>query len=331
MDELRTVDAQWLMQQPFKEPEWIIEDLMPTGLHLLTGAPKVGKSWLVLDLALKVSSGEPLWGFATRKCGVLYLALEDVYTRIQQRLWRLTDVAGNNLNFAVASERIATGLIAQMQEFIERHDGIGLVIIDTLQMVRTPSRDSAYAADYNDIGALKRFADENELAMVLIHHTRKLGDSDVFNTVSGTTGITGSADSTFVLTKQNRCDGNATLSITGRDIEFQELKLRFNNCRWELVEKTSKEELEEREIPDTVLRVLDFMATRVGGWSGTATELLEEIGMDDVSVAVLGKHLAQHRLFLASRGISYDRKHVREGNILTLEKSIGDGSEGCEG
>ena len=85
-ESLETVDANWLIQQPRTEPLWVVEGLIPMGVHLLTGAPKIGKSWLVLELALCVSSGRPFWGYATRRCGVLYLALEDTPSRIQGRI-----------------------------------------------------------------------------------------------------------------------------------------------------------------------------------------------------------------------------------------------------
>ena len=229
VEPLQTVDANWLIQQPRREPVWVVEDLMPAGLHLLTGAPKIGKSWLVLDLALAVSAGRPFWGYATRRCGVLYLALEDTLARIQGRMWGLSDTASERLCFALNSRSIADGLVDQLDDFAEGHEDTGLVIVDTLQKVRAPSRDSAYAADYGDVGALKGFADEYGLAILAVHHTRKTGDDDVFNTVSGTTCTTGSADSTFVLAKQGRASEYATLSLPGRDVEFQELKLRFND------------------------------------------------------------------------------------------------------
>lgn len=213
VEPLQTVDANWLIQQPRREPVWVVEDLMPAGLHLLTGAPKIGKSWLVLDLALAVSAGRPFWGYATRRCGVLYLALEDTLARIQGRMWGLSDTASERLCFALNSRSIADGLVDQLDDFAEGHEDTGLVIVDTLQKVR----------------ALKGFADEYGLAILAVHHTRKTGDDDVFNTVSGTTCTTGSADSTFVLAKQGRASEYATLSFTGRDVEFQELKLRFND------------------------------------------------------------------------------------------------------
>lgn len=320
VEPLETVDANWLIQQPRREPAWVVEDLMPTGLHLLTCAPKIGKSWLVLDLAPCVSAGRPFWGYATRRCGVLYLALEDTLARIQGRMWDLSDTASERLYFALNSRSIADGLVDQLDDFAEGHEGTGLVIVDTLQKVRAPSRDSAYAADYGDVGALKGFADSHGLAVLAVHHTRKMGDADVFNTVSGTTGITGSADSTFVLTKQGRSSEYATLSLTGRDVEFQELKLRFNDCIWEMIEKTSAEELAVREVPDCVLKVLDFMEGRGGEWKGSAAALMAEADIEGVNVSVFGKRLAQHSPLMEDRGVEYSRTHGREGSVLCLRR-----------
>lgn len=117
-----------------------------------------------------------------------------------------------------------------------------------------------------------------------MHRTRKQTDSDVMNTVSGTNGITGSADSAWVLSRPNRGAADATLSITGRDVQFQELKLRFKDCVWELVGKTSEEELEERDIPDCVMRTLDFMSRGVSIWQGTMSNLMEAAGIDGLTV-----------------------------------------------
>jgi hypothetical protein len=328
---LEAKTAQWLLEQPFEEPVWVVEDLIPTGLHLLVGPPKIGKSWLVLSLGLAVSLGEPFWGFATRRSDVLYLCLEDTFQRVQKRLWMITDTASEGFFFANAAQSIGGGLCEQLSDFKEGHPELRLVFIDTLQMVRDASRESLYAADYGDLSKLKQVADGCSMAVVVIHHTRKMGDSDALNTVSGTTGITGSADSTLVLQRQTRSAGDATITITGRDVEFQELKLRFKDCRWELLEKTSTEELEERDVPDEVLQVLSFMDGRES-WSGSARELLGAAGIGKISAAVLGKYMAQHQAFLASRGVGYSRRHARSGNVMELARIGSDeGSEGCEG
>lgn len=319
MSELETFSLAEILQEPQEETDWIIEDFITTGLHLLVGPPKVGKSWLSLQMGIVVSEGGSLLGFPSVKAGVLYLALEDTRRRIKQRAWKLIDEATGDLEFATVSDKVLSGLIPQIEHHLAKHNATKLAIIDTFQMIRESKNDSAYASDYNDLTPLKQLADRRSIAIVVVHHTRKMGDSDVFNTVSGTTGITGCADSTMVLSNVNRADGNGTLSITGRDRGFIELKVRFQQCRWELVGVTSQEELEERDVPDDVLRVVDYMTTSME-WRGTATQLLSAVQADGVSVAAFGKHLAQHSQFMANRGISYHRKHTREGNILTLTR-----------
>lgn len=318
MRDLATVDAQWLIQQPFTVPTWAIEDLLTVGLSLLVGPPKAGKSWMALKIALCVSTGTPFWDLQTHESDVLYLCLEDTKGRVQQRLWKLTDEASPRLHIATSASKIATDLIPQLNDFVKAYPETRLVIIDTLQMVRSVSKDSAYAADYGDMNSLKKFADKHGIAVLCIHHNRKMGDQDVFNTVSGTNGITGAADCTMVLNNLNRSARRATLSVTGRDVEFQEYKIRMNDCEWELIEKTSKEELEEREVPDDILRVLDFMMTRPVEWKGTTTELYTQLHLESVSVPAFGKHLAQNRDFMADRGVIFTRTRTREGSILSL-------------
>ena len=317
---LETFTLAEILQEPEESDDWIIEDFMATGLHLFVGPAKVGKSWASLGMGIAVCQGDPFLGFATSKAKVLYLALEDPRKRIKKRSWKLLDETTGELHFATTAEKIHGGLIPQIEDHLDEHLGTKLIIIDTFQMVRDSGSDSAYAADYADLTPLKKLADKRSVAVVVIHHTRKMGDADVFNTVSGTTGITGCADSTMVLSNVNRADGNATLSLTGRDREFLELKVRFRNCQWHLVEITSREELEERDIPDDVLRAVDFMARVPGQWQGTPTDLMNAVGAEGVSVAAFGKHLAQHTGFMASRGIEYHREHTRTANILTLRR-----------
>lgn len=319
MDKFAVKQLSDLILEPPGEVSWIVEDFISIGLHLIVGPPKVGKSWLVLLLAICVAGGEPFLGFATVQACVLYLALEDTYERLKQRLWRLVDESPGPVSFAISADSVDGELIAQLEDQLAEFPGTRLIIVDTFQMVRSSARsDNAYAKDYRDLIPLKRFADTHEVAVVVVHHTRKMGDADVLNTVSGTTGITGCADSTMVLSNVNRADGSATLTVAGRDREFMELKLKFRNCRWGLVEVTSREELEERDVPDDVLQVLDFMSGCVDSWRGTATELLEAVGIEGVSAAVFGKHLAQHAEFMLDRGVGYRREHTMNGSVLSL-------------
>ena len=285
MQKLNTVDAETLLYQPLEKPGFVVDGLIPTGLSLFCGAQKIGKSWLMLKLCLCVSEGRPLWELTTTPGDVLYLCLEDTFYRIQDRLFRLTDKAGeasDRLHFAVTSCKLTDGLVDQLEEYLKEHPGTRLIVIDTLQKVRTASKDNAYANDYGDISLLKEFADRHALTVVVVHHIRKQGDSDVFNRVSGTTGLTGSADATFVLEKEHRASDTATLYAIGRDIEYQEFTLRFCDCSWELVERKSQEQLAAAEVPPILFRLVAFMKKR-REWSGTATELLAQMEGTDTA------------------------------------------------
>lgn len=319
--DLKTVTAQELLERPLEGISWLVEGLIAVGLVVLAGTPKVGKSWFAALLGLCVSTGKPFLDHATEQADVLYLCLEDTFPRIQQRLFHLTDSANDCLHFAVMADKLQSGLVAQLERFVESHPGTRLVIIDTLQTVRNASSDNAYAADYTDLGLLKRFADDHGIAVVLIHHTRKMSDpSNVFNMVSGSNGIMGTADETMVLAKSNFFDGKATLSVTGRDVDLAEYKLAFRDCRWELIEQTSRDELEERDVPASVLTVLDFMANRAGNWEGTPTQLIADSGVVDVKANVLTKYINEHSAFLRERGVAYSFRRTGSARLVTLTK-----------
>lgn len=168
---LPTINAEELLSFPLPPTRFIIDGLLPQGLHILAGAPKIGKSWLALTLCLCVAKGEPLWSFAAQQCSVLYLCLEDSYQRIRCRLLDLTEDAPDTLHFSIIVEQLHGGLEQQIERFLLEHPDTGLVVIDTLQRVRG-SGDSGnpYANDYRDIGALKALADKHRIAILLVHH-----------------------------------------------------------------------------------------------------------------------------------------------------------------
>lgn len=227
---LDTIDADTLQTISYEPITFLVDDLLPQGLHLLAGAPKIGKSWLALWLCLRVAQGKSLWNFPTHSCEVLYLCLEDSFQRIQSRLFDLTEDAPPTLYFAVMAEQLHNGLVEQIEQFLQEHPATGLVVIDTLQRIRTMSNDAnPYANDYRDIGVLKALADRHRIAVLLIHHLRKLNDDDPMNMISGTTGLSGGTDSNFVLRKSKRRENTATLYCTGRDIAYRELSLEFNS------------------------------------------------------------------------------------------------------
>ena len=229
MAKLETINAEDLQNRTYEPTPFLVDELIPEGLHILAGAPKIGKSWLALWLCLCVAQGQSLWNFAVTQGEVLYLSLEDSYRRIQSRLFDLTDDAPQTLHFAILADTLKHGLEQQIEQFLTEHPATKLVVIDTLQRVRGTGSDSnLYANDYQDIGLLKRLADKQHIAILLIHHLRKLHDDDPMNMISGSTGLSGAADSAFVLQKNARSANAASLHCTGRDIPDRTLKLELD-------------------------------------------------------------------------------------------------------
>ena len=195
INDLETISMTELYDTVYPSKPPLIDGLLYTGTYLFVGAPKLGKSYLMAQLAYHISTGTPLWDYTVRKGTVLYLALEDDYRRLQERLYRMfgTD-STDNLFFSVSADSLGNGLDAQLQRFMQEHTDTSLIIIDTLQKVREVGGDNySYANDYEIITRLKQFADKYGICILLVHHTRKQTADDKFNMISGTTGLLGAA------------------------------------------------------------------------------------------------------------------------------------------
>lgn len=121
MQKLKTIDADTLMTTPLPATRFIVEGLLLEGVHILAGAPKIGKSWFALWLCLCVAKGESVWDFPTKQGTVLYLCLEDSYVRIQNRLFQITEDTPASLHFANLAGSIGNGLDEQIKEFLTDH------------------------------------------------------------------------------------------------------------------------------------------------------------------------------------------------------------------
>ena len=229
---LHTVSMNDLYQNIYQSRPPVIDGLLYSGAYILAGAPKIGKSFLVAQLAYHVSTGQRLWGYEVHQGTVLYLALEDDFQRIQSRMFMMYGVADTaSLHFATAANKIGNGLDEQLENFIKEHPDTKLVIIDTMQKIREAGGEAySYASDYEIIGKLKRFADRHSICIVTVHHTRKQPAGDSFETISGTTGLLGCADGALLMQKKKRTALEATVDAVGRDQQDQILYLK-KRCR----------------------------------------------------------------------------------------------------
>lgn len=331
---LQTIDAQTLLETPLQHPGVVIDSLLYEGVHILCGAPKTGKSWLALALCQKVAQGEPLWAFPTRACTVLYLCLEDSIVRVQNRLYDIVEEGSPNLHLAIMAGSLQGDLVRQIKEFIGQYPQTRLVVIDTLQKIRHPTNDNAYASDYNDIAILKNLAAEQHLCILLIHHLRKEHDTDPFNTVSGTTGLTGAVDSTFVLKVEDRSGSKATMYCTGRDIEYRELELEFEKetHQWKLNHDSVKEP--ERKLNPCSHAILKYLQ-RERKFKGTVSELMEKVFPEQterLTASRVSRHLNQDTALLEKLGVTLTplpRKGTRREILLCYDGD--DGNDGERG
>jgi hypothetical protein len=218
---------------------WVIKDLLPAGASIAAGKPKMGKSWLMLELAVAVATGGKALGFfEAQRGGVLHLALEDTERRFQDRLKRMLDGAEPpaSAHFFNSWRRVEDHGLTALRRWLDAHPDTRLIVIDTLAKMRPAmsAKDHLYRVDYDAIDQLKRIADEYSAGVVIVHHERKATADDHIDRVSGSTGLTGAADTIFTLSRE-RGQMDAVLSVTGRDVAEQDIALSMDQrtMRWQ--------------------------------------------------------------------------------------------------
>lgn len=316
---LKTFSARQLQAANIPDLCWTVDELLPEGLAVLVSPPKFGKSWMSLQLSVAVATGAEFLNYPTRKGEVLYLALEDSARRLQDRLAYFVQdgvEAPDNLHFAIKAGQIGMGLEDEIRAFIEAHPGTVLIIIDVFARVRPESspKKNQYFEDYSVMGGLKDIADRYKIAILIIHHTRKMSDSsDYVNNISGTNGISGSCDTIFTIERENRNDPTSILNVTGRDVQPQEITIRRDPdsqhwCRTTPISHTT--DPVER-------RIIQLLQMYPEGWEGSAVELLRITGGitgDERAEATgFGRHIPKLQNKLLQSGIAYEKSKSKDG------------------
>jgi hypothetical protein len=342
-------DGKWLSEQDFPPLSYAIPGIVPEGLTVLAGAPKVGKSWLVLGwlLAIASPSGIALGGVLLPGArDVLYLALEDGDRRMQSRCrtllanqFRPDDPIPARFQYLTA---ITPGqLLATIAAWLEIHQS-GLVVVDTLGRALPPALngETPYSRDYRVMSDLKAVADTWPGCSLLInHHDRKAVTADFVEAVSGTNGIAGGADTVIVLTRdRNQCDG--LLQVTGRDVSEGAYALNFDAGLWaleggslETAAKAAETRRAETGLSDRSREIVEAVSRHPEGI--TAPDAAAELGIDAKTVATyLGRLVAGDRLTRRARGLYAPVESVEvlktQINTSTLSTAPPGTSEGQE-
>ena len=325
----KTITAGALLATPIPPVKWIIPGLLPAGLAIFAGPSKAGKSWLTLWLCLQISQGKSVWGREIEPRTVLYFSLEDTLGRLQERLYQLVDAEEDpeRLILQTESHGIGQGLEEQIVSFIHTYPDISLIVIDTLQKVRKAEQNgSMYANDCRDIGALKELADKYGICILLVHHLRKQSSSDPYDQISGSTGIMGVADTTWLMHRQ-RMSKTATIRVIGRDMDEKMLHIREENCVWTLDEEETAEEREIKAVPEYLWKAVEYIES-VGNWQGTASELLAAAGIEDAKPNQFTYNMAKYfdKVF-EPKNIRYKTHRKNKVRLLSFYGDDGDGGD----
>ena len=302
---LEVINAQNLRSMVFPPIKWAVPGFIPSGLSILGGAPKTGKSIMALHIALGIAIGGCVFGcVAVEKGDVLYLALEDTQRRLQERvdlsnvLSEKDDISG--LEFVTRIEKQHKGGMEYLDWWLSVHHKARLIVIDTLQRFRKElsGKGNVYAEDYEVTNEIKALADKYDVAILVLHHLKKMSakeelQGDWIYSFSGSAGISGSADALFML-KRERSGTSAKLYRTGRDVEEKEFWFSLDNFGW-----VYKGEAEELTMPTWKAQILDFLKIH-------HTITVDELG----NAAGLMKNTArQHLARLAKEGVIVRREH----------------------
>jgi hypothetical protein len=235
----KIVGAKTLQTMVFEPARYILPGYIVEGATIIAGKPKVGKSWLTLDIAIAATANRFTLGTLKPTQGdVLYLALEDNPRRLQRRMSKVWPDGRPSDRLALVTDwrRADEGGLEHIDEWCASVADPVMVIVDTLEKFRPMqnSKANAYSADYAAVTGLQKIAGNRRIAVVINHHVRKMDADDPFDTVSGTLGLTGAADSIIVL---KRHAGAVTLHARGRDIEELETAIQFERatCRWTIL------------------------------------------------------------------------------------------------
>ena len=283
-------DGAWLDGQEFAPLQYNVPGLMPAGLGIIAAPPKAGKSLLVLDWMLAAALGGQALGAipvgAARD--VLYLALEDGDRRLQDRCRQLLaerEPIPDRLRYILA---VPPGeVLAVIRHALGRHPATRLIVLDTLgRIMPLPFQgETTYQRDYRVAVALKRIADERPgLTIVVIHHTRKAFADDFIDSISGTHGLAGAAD-TIIMLSRSRGKAEGILRVTGRDVLEADYAVKFCDGAWSLDGDTLEEaranvrrRAETGELSSRSAEIIEFIRGRPSG--AKAQDIEAKFGAD---------------------------------------------------
>lgn len=307
---LGVIDGISLMEMEFSPPVVIVKNLFHTGLSVIAGPPKEGKSWWCLNLSLSVATGTEIIGFETNKCEVLYLSYESKQEELQHRLNIMLqgDPMPNGVHFCTDIKTLDNGLLEFLQDTINQYPNIKLIIIDTLQFIRSTKTGGGtlYQKEYREMSILKGFADKNNVCILAVHHLKNTPTKDVFAKMYGSNAIRGATNTNIVMIKDDDTS-NVQFHVESRDVEntIKIIQMNNENCRWEVVSDDVEEDTyRENPIVITINAMLqekpDGIEIKMADFKDRMVKDLE-VDEEKYSPQSISREISQHLIPLLMR------------------------------
>lgn len=302
---LCAVTTEYLASHILPPVNYLVTDVIGSGLSIIAGEAKIGKSLFVFHLASAIASGETFLGHHVAQGRVLYFAIEDTLSRIQHRMSLMGLTPSDRCHITTERRTLDDGLPEAIRLFVAAHPDTVLVIIDTLEFVRCASRRQSYANDVHELSVLKELCNELGISIICVHHTNQNESSKGISRVSGTMGLVGTAD-TIVIMSRGDTDGLVELSYIGKDVGAGNMSLRFNGASLSFAMATPTSNL--RHLPRELEAFCEAVAV-TGGFEMANDEfglwLYENIGVGDLTrfkreARKYAKELAAHGVTIAS-------------------------------
>ena len=239
--DLDGMTAAELLRQDFDPPQYVVEGVIPEGVTLLASPPKIGKTFLCMNIALAVATGSKALGKADAKEGrVLYVDLDGSKRGAQSRLQdMLRDDEADALDdlehfdyyseFPRVDDEEPADALAYLRRYLQTYDDVQLVIFDTLADVRpkTSGTRNMYEVDREALTPFRDLVHEMGTSAVFVHHTNKGKHGDHVKRVSGSSGLASAVDNILIMSKE-RGQHDAELQVTPREEEEVSLRLTFD-------------------------------------------------------------------------------------------------------
>lgn len=325
-----------LMTEDLPPIEFLMDDFLTVGgVYIFAGASKMGKTWFSLDMSISISQGIEFMGKRTTKCKALYIDRESSKTSLKSRLVAMygKNVDLSNWDFVHKCECLFDGFQEQLIGLIEKNN-YKLIFIDVFAKIRSiPDKGMPeYKHDYKDIGALKDIADKYKVCIVILHHQRKMKDEDdIFNTMSGSTGLMGAPDGAILLARKRGSD-DASIHTEGRDIRGGQYSIEWNKktLRWRYIGLSDEVRLnlERKAFESSPLASVISVMLKNGNIYSSMADLHNQIVFDypeftpvPTTPAALGKALKENALSFKKMGIDIEAKRGGKGVMIKITKN----------